>query len=140
MIAASPEARQMAERILVVDDEQSIRTIVEYALRDAGFTVLTAARGDEALRTVEREQVDLVVLDLMLPGVDGLEVCQAHPRRAQRAHHHAVRSRRGSSTRSSGSNSAPTTTSPSRSRRASWSRGSRPTCAGRASSPTGRRR
>ncbi len=66
----------MAERILVVDDEQSIRTIVEYALRDAGFTVLTAARGDEALRTVEREQVDLVVLDLMLPGVDGLEVCK----------------------------------------------------------------
>ena len=66
----------MAERILVVDDEQSIRTIVEYALRDAGFTVLTAARGDDALRTVEREQVDLVVLDLMLPGVDGLEVCK----------------------------------------------------------------
>ena len=66
----------MSERILVVDDEQSIRTIVEYALRDAGFTVLTAARGDDALRTVEREQVDLVVLDLMLPGVDGLEVCK----------------------------------------------------------------
>jgi two-component system, OmpR family, alkaline phosphatase synthesis response regulator PhoP len=66
----------VAERILVVDDEQSIRTIVEYALRDAGFTVLTAARGDDALRTVEREQVDLVVLDLMLPGVDGLEVCK----------------------------------------------------------------
>jgi len=66
----------VSERILVVDDEQSIRTIVEYALRDAGFTVLTAARGDDALRTVEREQVDLVVLDLMLPGVDGLEVCK----------------------------------------------------------------
>ena len=64
----------MAERILVVDDEQSIRTIVEYALRDAGFTVLTAARGDDALQAVEREQVDLVVLDLMLPGMDGLEV------------------------------------------------------------------
>ena len=56
----------MAERILVVDDEQSIRTIVEYALRDAGFTVLTAARGDDALQAVEREQVDLVVLDLSL--------------------------------------------------------------------------
>jgi two-component system alkaline phosphatase synthesis response regulator PhoP len=66
----------VSERILVVDDEQSIRTIVEYALRDAGFTVLTAARGDDALKTVEREQVDLVVLDLMLPGVDGLEVCK----------------------------------------------------------------
>jgi DNA-binding response OmpR family regulator len=66
----------VAERILVVDDEQSIRTIVEYALREAGFSVVTAARGDDALRVVEREQVDLVVLDLMLPGVDGLEVCK----------------------------------------------------------------
>jgi two-component system alkaline phosphatase synthesis response regulator PhoP len=66
----------VAERILVVDDEQSIRTIVEYALRDAGFRVLSAARGDEALATMAREPVDLVVLDLMLPGVDGLEVCR----------------------------------------------------------------
>jgi DNA-binding response OmpR family regulator len=66
----------MAQRILVVDDEQSIRTIVEYALRDAGFDVLTAGRGDDALTLVEREPVDLVVLDVMLPGIDGLEVCQ----------------------------------------------------------------
>ncbi len=66
----------MAPRILVVDDEQSIRTIVEYALRDAGFEVATAARGDEALAAVNREPVDLVVLDLMLPGMDGLEVCR----------------------------------------------------------------
>jgi DNA-binding response OmpR family regulator len=75
-MTAASAGGPVAERILVVDDEQSIRTIVEYALRDAGFTVLTAARGDDALRTVEREQVDLVVLDLMLPGVDGLEVCK----------------------------------------------------------------
>ena len=66
----------MAQRILVVDDEPSIRTIVEYALRDAGFDVLTAGRGDDALTLIEREPVDLVVLDLMLPGIDGLEVCQ----------------------------------------------------------------
>ena len=39
----------MSDRILVVEDEQSIRTIVEYALRDAGFSVVTAARGDDAL-------------------------------------------------------------------------------------------
>jgi DNA-binding response OmpR family regulator len=62
--------------VLVVDDEASIRTIVEYALRDAGFEVIGAARGDEALQVLEREPVDLVVLDLMLPGVDGLEVCR----------------------------------------------------------------
>ena len=66
----------MAQRILVVDDEQSIRTIVEYALKDAGFDVVTAARGDDALIAMEREPVDLVVLDVMLPGMDGLEVCQ----------------------------------------------------------------
>jgi DNA-binding response OmpR family regulator len=62
--------------VLVVDDEASIRTIVEYALRDAGFEVIGAARGDEALKVLEREPIDLVVLDLMLPGVDGLEVCR----------------------------------------------------------------
>jgi two-component system alkaline phosphatase synthesis response regulator PhoP len=66
----------MAQRILVVDDEQSIRTIVEYALKDAGFDVVTAGRGDEALAAMERDPVDLVVLDVMLPGMDGLEVCQ----------------------------------------------------------------
>jgi DNA-binding response OmpR family regulator len=66
----------MGQRILVVDDEQSIRTIVEYALKDAGFEVVTAGRGDEALAVMERDPVDLVVLDVMLPGMDGLEVCQ----------------------------------------------------------------
>ena len=66
----------MSDRILVVEDEQSIRTIVEYALRDAGFSVITTARGDDALGVVEREPIDLVVLDLMLPGLDGLEVCK----------------------------------------------------------------
>ena len=66
----------MPQRILVVDDEQSIRTIVEYALKDAGFEVVTAGRGDDALAAMERDPVDLVVLDVMLPGMDGLEVCQ----------------------------------------------------------------
>ncbi len=66
----------MAEKILVVEDEQSIRTIVEYALRDAGFEVVSAARGDDALTMVDDGGIDLVVLDIMLPGVDGLEVCK----------------------------------------------------------------
>jgi DNA-binding response OmpR family regulator len=66
----------MSDRILVVEDEQSIRTIVEYALRDAGFSVIGVGRGDEALDTMEREPIDLVVLDVMLPGLDGLEVCK----------------------------------------------------------------
>lgn len=66
----------MSDRILVVEDEQSIRTIVEYALKEAGFTVVTAARGDDALDAFARENVDLVILDIMLPGLDGLEVCK----------------------------------------------------------------
>ena len=66
----------MSDRILVVEDEQSIRTIVEYALKEAGFSVVTAARGDDALDVVERDQIDLIVLDVMLPGLDGLEVCK----------------------------------------------------------------
>lgn len=66
----------MAERVLVVDDEKSIRTIVEYALTDGGFEVVSASRGDDALEIVEREPIDLVVLDLMLPGLDGMEVCR----------------------------------------------------------------
>jgi len=66
----------MAERVLVVDDEKSIRTIVEYALKDGGFEVVSASRGDDALEIVEKEPIDLVVLDLMLPGIDGMEVCR----------------------------------------------------------------
>jgi len=66
----------MAERIMVVEDEQAIRTVVEYALEDAGFDVVSVARGDEALATIQDQPVDLVILDLMLPGVDGLEVCK----------------------------------------------------------------
>ncbi len=66
----------MADRVLVVDDEKSIRRVVEYALQEGGFEVLSAARGDDALEVIEREPVDLVVLDLMLPGIDGIEVCR----------------------------------------------------------------
>lgn len=66
----------MPDRILVVEDERSIRTIIEYALQEAGFTVVMAARGDEALDVFAREDIDLVILDIMLPGIDGLEVCR----------------------------------------------------------------
>jgi DNA-binding response OmpR family regulator len=66
----------VSDRILVVEDEQSIRTIIEYALRDAGFNVVIAARGDEAMEVFGREAIDLVILDIMLPGLDGLEVCK----------------------------------------------------------------
>ncbi|MCY0869657.1 MAG: response regulator, partial [Firmicutes bacterium] len=59
----------MAEKVLVVDDEEPIRKLVDYNLRQAGFEVLSAENGLDALEIVAREHVDLLVLDLMLPGL-----------------------------------------------------------------------
>jgi two-component system alkaline phosphatase synthesis response regulator PhoP len=64
----------MAQTILVVDDEQQIVRVVKGYLENAGYRVLTASNGEEALRQAERHKPDLVVLDLLMPQVDGLEV------------------------------------------------------------------
>ena len=64
------------ERVLVVDDEEDILELVEYNLAKEGCRVTCVATGEEALDEVRRRPPDLVVLDLMLPGVDGLEVCR----------------------------------------------------------------
>src|SRR5438876_2761048 len=62
--------------ILLVDDEDAVQKLLTYPLEHEGFRVLQARDGEEALRRFEAERVDLVVLDLMLPKVDGLEVCR----------------------------------------------------------------
>src|SRR5690349_16496271 len=62
--------------ILVVDDEPIVRDVVVRYLRRDGFATLEAATGEEALAVFEREAPSLVVLDVMLPGVDGLELCR----------------------------------------------------------------
>jgi DNA-binding response OmpR family regulator len=62
--------------ILLVDDEESIQTLLTYPLERDGYRVVQARDGEEALRLFRAEEVDLVVLDLMLPRVDGLEVCR----------------------------------------------------------------
>jgi DNA-binding response OmpR family regulator len=63
-------------RILLVDDEQSIQTLLSYPLRKEGYDVVQATDGRQALDRFEEGSFDLVVLDLMLPKVDGLEVCR----------------------------------------------------------------
>jgi DNA-binding response OmpR family regulator len=63
-------------RVLVVDDEPTIREIVVSYLEREGFTTLEAADGNRARELLERDPPDLVVLDLMLPGTDGLELCR----------------------------------------------------------------
>jgi two-component system OmpR family response regulator len=62
--------------ILVADDDGHIREVVRYALEKAGHRVLEARDGDEALRVANEQPVDLLVLDIIMPGPDGLEVCR----------------------------------------------------------------
>ena len=66
----------MGRKILVVDDEAVLVEAIAYNLQQAGYQVITAADGASALEAARREQPDLLVLDIMLPEVDGLEVCR----------------------------------------------------------------
>ena len=72
----------MDARILLVEDDPSIREVVAMGLRAAGFEVATAADGDEGLASWRAGRPDLVLLDVMLPRLDGLEVCRAIRREA----------------------------------------------------------
>ena len=64
------------EKILVVDDEAVIREWISHSLRQEGFAVVTADTGGEALAAVDREKPDLILLDILLPDLDGLEICR----------------------------------------------------------------
>ena len=70
---AGPEKK----KILVVEDEKDIRELVRYNLEQEGFSVLEAEEGEFALALVQRERPALVILDIMLPGMSGLEICRA---------------------------------------------------------------
>jgi DNA-binding response OmpR family regulator len=70
-------------RILLVDDEQSIQTLLSYPLRKDGYHVTSALDGSEALQRFEDGRFDLVILDLMLPRLDGVEVCRQLRSRSQ---------------------------------------------------------
>ena len=64
------------KRVLIVDDEPDITALVSYNLKKDGFTVTAVHDGGEALDVVKKKDFDLIVLDLMLPGVHGLEICR----------------------------------------------------------------
>ncbi len=66
----------MTSKILVVDDETVLLETIVYNLEQAGYQVFTAADGASALEAAHRERPDLIILDLMLPVIDGLEVCR----------------------------------------------------------------
>ncbi|WML25338.1 response regulator transcription factor [Neobacillus sp. OS1-33] len=66
----------MKNKILVVDDEQSIVTLLQYNLEQAGYEVITAMDGEAGKHLAETQDPDIIVLDLMLPKLDGMEVCK----------------------------------------------------------------
>ncbi|MDR1921135.1 MAG: response regulator, partial [Candidatus Adiutrix sp.] len=69
--------------ILIVDDDPHITEIIDFSLKAAGFDVITRADGESALEAIREQNPDLVVLDINLPGRDGLSVCQAARRFSQ---------------------------------------------------------
>jgi two-component system OmpR family response regulator len=82
-MAGDGDAGSAEARLLVVDDEPNILELLSASLRFAGFDVATAADGQQALKLVESFQPDLVVLDVMMPGIDGFEVMRRMRERQQ---------------------------------------------------------
>lgn len=76
MTESGKDALKPEAHILVVDDDYEIRRLVAKLLRDDGYRVTTAANGEFLLQTIETASIDLVVLDVMLPGKNGLELCR----------------------------------------------------------------
>ncbi|WP_346897455.1 response regulator transcription factor [Clostridium sp. UBA7503] len=66
----------MSKNILVVDDEKDIRDLLEITLKNEGYTVFKAICGEDALDILDKEEIHLIVLDIMMPGMDGLQVCR----------------------------------------------------------------
>jgi diguanylate cyclase len=73
-VRPSPRIADRSVRILIVDDEADNRELLELILAWEGFSVLTAASGEEALVTVAQRPLDLILLDVMMPGINGYEV------------------------------------------------------------------
>ena len=91
---------ERSARILLIDDEQSIQTLLSYPLRKEGYDVVQATDGRQALERFDEQPFDLVVLDLMLPQIDGLEACPPPTQPQLGPDHHAHLPRPRRSTRS----------------------------------------
>ncbi len=63
-------------KILVVDDEVNITQILEFSIGSEGYQVITASNGEEAIDVAKREQPNLIILDIMMPKIDGYEACR----------------------------------------------------------------
>jgi two-component system response regulator MprA len=83
VVSIGPGERE-ARQLLVVDDEPPMRSALKRALELGGFEVSLAADGSEGLASTERIRPDLMVLDVLMPGVDGLEVCRTLRARGDR--------------------------------------------------------
>jgi len=66
----------MSKKVLIVDDEPGIIVALQFLMEQNGYTTMVAFSGEEAVEAVTRHHPDLILLDIMLPGVDGFEVCQ----------------------------------------------------------------
>jgi DNA-binding response OmpR family regulator len=66
----------MSKKVLIVDDEPSIIVALQFLMEQNGYETLVAFSGEEAMETIARQHPDLILLDIMLPVVDGFEVCQ----------------------------------------------------------------
>lgn len=71
-----PPSSQQSPRVLVVEDDETLRFTLDHNLRREGYRVLTASRGDDGLRVAREQAPDLIVLDVMLPGIDGIQVAR----------------------------------------------------------------
>ncbi|MCM8763539.1 MAG: response regulator transcription factor [Candidatus Omnitrophica bacterium] len=66
----------MKERILIIEDDKNISKLIKYNLEKEGFNCFTALKAEEALETLKRFAIDLIILDIMLPDMDGFELCR----------------------------------------------------------------
>ncbi len=78
-------------RILVVEDDKRIRSSMRLALEDEGYAVEDVSNGEDAVDRFADESAELVLIDLMLPGMDGFETCRTLETPEHRAHHHGDR-------------------------------------------------